>query len=276
MYNNNLTTVGVVGLGKMGKPMAKHLSKNGYKVIGYDIKYETVSELKGENLYGTNSLTDLASQSTIVFIIVGFDDEVKTICVGEKGIFNELQPESIVVVCSTVEPETMSWLKENAPDHIHLVDAPLCRGEQAAESGELLALVGGDEQSYMKSLPMLQSFCSDVDYLGPLGAGQVAKALNNFLLWSSICANYEALKLGNLYGLNQEKLRQALLKSSGDNWALRTWNRPRNMPWAEKDMMIVLKMADIQSLPMQMAGFIKENIKSVKQEKRLTVPKSVI
>ncbi len=275
LMNISDTTVGVVGLGKMGNPMVRHLARNGFNVIGYDVREEAINAITGDGIEGTDSLTWLAANSDVIIIIVGFDNEVKSICLDEEvGIFHTMKEDSVLIICSTVEPETMTWLKDHAPSTIHLLDAPLCRGEIAAEKGELLALVGGNEKAYSKSFPVLQTFCSDIEYLGDLGTGQVGKALNNFLLWSCISANYEALKLGDEYGVDQEKLRKALLKSSGENWALHTWNRPRTMPWAEKDMMIVLKMADEKVTPMPLAGFIKENIKLVKKEKNLSAPKS--
>jgi 3-hydroxyisobutyrate dehydrogenase-like beta-hydroxyacid dehydrogenase len=276
LLKNQLMNVGVVGLGKMGKPMVQHLSQKGYHVTTYDIREEAMREVAGANVEGSYSLAELASRSQVVFVIVGFDNEVKMACQGEDGLFKGLQSGSVLVVCSTVEPETMTWLKEQAPEGIHLLDAPICRGEIAAIKGDLLALVGGDEETFKICQPLLQTFCSDIEYLGPLGSGQVGKALNNFLLWSCISANYEVFKLAEQYGLDQETLRTALLKSSGENWALHTWNRPRKMPWAEKDMMILLKMADQKTVPMPMAGFIKENIKQVKKEKNLSAPKSTI
>lgn len=260
------TKVGVIGLGKMGHPMARHLRSVAHSVQVYDVNRAAVEDLQSKGLLGSESLSDLHNQCDVIFIIVSFDHQVIELCTGEEGLFKHNTQPVTLVVCSTIEPETMTKLAGLAPSHITLVDAPLCRGEIPAETGELLALMGGDPKACESVRPLLSSFCSDVDYIGKLGSGQVAKALNNFILWSCISVNSEAFKLGKQYGLDQETLRQALLKSSGENWAMKTWNRPRTMPWAEKDMMIILKMADEQKLPLTMAGFIKEHIKLVKAE----------
>lgn len=258
--------VGVIGLGKMGNPMARHLKKVAHSVQVYDVNTVSVRELEQQGMIGADSLADMHNRCDVIFIIVSFDHQVMEICNGEAGLFANNSRPITLVVCSTIEPETMTALARQAPGHITLVDAPLCRGEIPAETGELLALMGGAPEACESVRPLLESFCSDVDYIGNLGSGQVAKALNNFILWSCISVNSEAFKLGRKYGLDQETLRQALLKSSGENWAMKTWNRPRTMPWAEKDMMIILKMADEQKLPLPMAGFIKEHIKLVKEE----------
>lgn len=260
------TQVGVIGLGKMGRPMARHLKKSAQQVLVYDVFPEPMAELAKEDCKPVASPADMATQCQLIFVIVSFDHQVMELCIGEDGLFARAQQPITIAICSTIEPETMTKLAELAPEHVTLLDAPLCRGEQAAESGELLALVGGDTAAIAEAEPHLKTFCSDVDRLGDLGAGQVAKALNNFILWSCISVNHEAFKLGKQYGLDQETLRQSLLKSSGENWAMKTWNRKRTMPWAEKDMMIILNMADEHNLPLTMAGFIKEHIKSVKDE----------
>jgi 3-hydroxyisobutyrate dehydrogenase-like beta-hydroxyacid dehydrogenase len=88
--------------------------------------------------------------------------------------------------------------------------------------------------------------------------------LNNYLLWSCVVGNYEAMRLGARLGVDLEPLRQALLLSSGANWALDTWLRSRPMPWAEDDMRIVMQYADEVKLPMPAAGLLREEMKAIK------------
>lgn len=260
--------IGLIGLGKMGLPVARHLKKKARALYVYDLDIQPVESLESEGCIALARVGEFRDYCDFVFLMVSFDHQVLDVCLHAGGLF-ETDRAMTVVVCSTIEPGTMHRLQAGAPDNIKLLDAPLCRGEQAASEGTLLALVGGDAAVFQSVKPYLTTFCSDIDHLGGLGKGQVAKALNNFMLWSCIAVNTEALKLGRHYGLDEEELRLALLKSSGDNWALRTWTRPRTMPWAEKDMMIILNMADENRLPMPMAGFIKEYIKTVKQERGL-------
>jgi 3-hydroxyisobutyrate dehydrogenase-like beta-hydroxyacid dehydrogenase len=91
--------------------------------------------------------------------------------------------------------------------------------------------------------------------------------VNNLLVWVACVGNYEALRLGMRLGVDQEKLRTALLLAGGDNQMMRTWHRPRPMPWAEDDMSIVMERADQLKLPLPLAGLVRELIKGIKIDK---------
>lgn len=122
--------------------------------------------------------------------------------------------------------------------------------------------------------PIFEAFADSIHHLGAIGAGQVAKMVNNLILWACISANVEGLKLGGALGLEEEPLRRALLESSAQNWALDTWELERPMPWAEKDMSIVLHEADVARLCLPLCGVGKEVIKGIKIERRLGTPKA--
>ena len=104
-------------------------------------------------------------------------------------------------------------------------------------------------------------------HLGEAGAGQTGKMVNNLILWACISANYEGLKLGEKLGVDRAAMREMLLSSSGENWPLRTGAGDRPMPWAEKDMMIVLDEADAARVSLPLCGTIKEVIKGIKVER---------
>jgi 3-hydroxyisobutyrate dehydrogenase-like beta-hydroxyacid dehydrogenase len=156
---------------------------------------------------------------------------------------------------------------------VDLLDIPLARGEPAAENGTLLVFGGGDSAVFKVCRPAFASFSNAIHYLGGLGAGQVAKMVNNLILWACISANDEGLKLARQLGVAEEPLRQALLQSSASNWALETWLGERTMPWAEKDMNIVLREADDARLSLPLCGTVKEVIRGIKIERGLAIPK---
>ncbi|HWG03917.1 MAG TPA: NAD(P)-dependent oxidoreductase, partial [Beijerinckiaceae bacterium] len=174
---------------------------------------------------------------------------------------------------STVSAETMREVQDLAAQKgVDVIDAPLCRGEPAAEAGKLLVLVGGDAAVVERCQPVLSAFGSDVFRVGGLGSGQIGKMINNLLLWACVSANWEGLRLAEALGVDPEKLRQALLLSSGNNWALETWLLPRPMPWAEKDMAIVMEQADKARLSLPLCGVTREVIKGIKIERGLPPP----
>jgi 3-hydroxyisobutyrate dehydrogenase-like beta-hydroxyacid dehydrogenase len=268
--------VGIVGLGKMGLPMTGHMLKKGLQVAGYDLDAERVAEAGKLGAKICASPREVAEQSDLIIIIVGFDSEVNEVLHADNGIFAGVRDDAIIAVASTVYQETMLEIGEAAEGlgkNLRVLDMPLCRSERAAVDGTLLLLGGGDPKLFEKCDKAFSSFSSDIRILGGLGAGQIGKMINNLLLWACISANHEGLKLGEAMGLDTEVLRQALLISSGKNWALESWHLERAMPWAEKDMTIVMHEADRFRLTMPMASVVKEVIKGVKIERGYPSPK---
>ena len=270
--------VGVIGLGKMGLPMARHLAAKNFSVHAYDLdeKRRESAQAVGANIYA--SPADVARVSDIVIVVVGFDNEVMEVVDGPGGLLSGARDGLVIAVASTVSIETMhtiAALQGVTARRIGVLDIPLCRGEPAAESGQLLLMAGGDAATFERCKPAFAAFANDQYLLGKLGSGQVGKMINNLLLWSCVSANHEGLKLGEALGVQSETLRQALLKSSGANWALETWLQPRPMPWAEKDMAIVMEEADNARLSLPLCGTVREVIKGIKIEKGLPPPPRV-
>ena len=152
-----------------------------------------------------------------------------------------------------------------------MLDAPICRGARAADEGTLLALVGGKPDVVERARPIYRTFCSDIAHLGDVGAGQVGKAMNNFLLWVNGIALIEAGRLSEANGIDLLKLRDALLISSGASDALKNWENV-SFTWALKDMQIVSDMADKAGLSLPIAGAIKELVKEGRRIKAAIRP----
>jgi 3-hydroxyisobutyrate dehydrogenase-like beta-hydroxyacid dehydrogenase len=267
--------VGVIGLGKMGMPMVRHLLAKQHKVFAYDLEPGLMDQAAKLGATACADPAEIAAQSDLIIVIVGFDSEVIDVCESPRGILSSVREGAIIGVAATVAPETMQRLAKKAGalnKGIGVLDIPLCRGEAAAHTGGLLLLAGGDKELFEKCRHAFETFASDLYLLGGLGAGQVGKMVNNLLLWACTSANHEGLKLGEALGVDSALLREALMKSSGNNWALETWDQPRNMPWAEKDMAIVMQQADNTRLSLPLCGVVREVIKGYKIEKGLAVP----
>jgi 3-hydroxyisobutyrate dehydrogenase-like beta-hydroxyacid dehydrogenase len=117
--------------------------------------------------------------------------------------------------------------------------------------------------------PILSYLGSDIEFLGPIGAGQVAKAVNNYLLWACLTASMEGLDFGERMGVDRERMRAALEKSSGANWAMSTRADDRPALWAEKDMALFLSEADRLRFSVPIAGQVREAIKLFKLDRHL-------
>lgn len=272
-----LKSVGIIGLGKMGLPIARHLAHKGFDVTGFDVNPAAAAKAREVGTKIVRSPAQVAAASDLVIVIVGFDSEVNEALFGPKGIMEGARPGLIVAIGSTISPSTMRDLPERTAcsrKRVTFIDAPLCRGEPAAEAGDLLLLGGGDKAAFERCRPAFETFASAIHYLGGLGAGQVGKMVNNLILWACISANDEGLKLAGALGIEQEPLRQALLESSARNWALEMHLVDLPMPWAEKDMSLVLHEADDARVSLPLCGVIKEVIKGIKIERGQPYPRA--
>ncbi len=266
--------VGLIGLGKMGRPMGRHLLAKGFEVSGYDVARSAVDAATALGVHVRPTPAEVAAHSDLVVVVVGFDGEVEAAIFGPQGLLEGAKPGLIVAVASTVAPGTMRDIAERATAaSVEFLDAPLARGEPAAEAGQLLVFGGGAAATFEACRPAFAAFSDSIHYLGPLGAGQVGKMVNNLILWACISANVEGLKLAKALGVAEGPLRAALLQSSAQNWALGSGAGDRPMPWAEKDMSIVLHEADEARLSLPLCGTLKEVIKGIKIERGDPMPK---
>ena len=266
--------VGMIGLGKMGLPMSRHLLANGFAVTGFDVNPAAMRKAATLGVRPARTPAEVAARSDLVVVVVGFESEVDGVMFGARGLMGAARAGLIVAVSSTVAPAYMRDIgAKSRRSNVVLVDAPLCRGEPAAENGRLQIMVGGTRSAFAACLPVFRCYSDSIHHLGRLGAGQVGKMVNNLILWACISANAEGLKLGAALGVEEEPLRRALVESSARNWALDTWLDQRAMPWAEKDMSIVLKEADEVRVSLPLCGAVKEVIKGIKIERGLPMPK---
>jgi 3-hydroxyisobutyrate dehydrogenase-like beta-hydroxyacid dehydrogenase len=255
----------MVGLGKMGLPMAKHLLSKGFRVVGCD------PAARGADIEMVASPRELAKVSDLVIVVVGFDHEVEEVV---TRILEGSRKGLIVALASTVAPRYAKRLAARLADSgVTLLDAPLARGEAAAIAGKLLIYGAGDEKAFEACRPAFATFASDIFHLGPAGAGQVGKMVNNLILWACISANDEGLRLGEALGVDPEKLKEALSHGSAQNWAMDSMAERSGMPWAEKDMSIVLHEADLARLSLPLSGTVKEVIKGLKIRMGLGLPR---
>ena len=269
----NIRRVGIVGLGKMGFPMARHLRKAGFEVAACDIGAAARTQAQSAGVKVVASPQAVAAEADFVIVVVGFDSEAEAVVLGADGIAAAAHPGLIVGIASTVAPRTMQKIAGKlAGSGIVLLDMPITRGEPAAEAGKLLVMIGGDASAFAACKPALSSFASSIYHVGDLGAGQVGKMVNNLILWACISANHEGFKLATKLGVDPERLRTALIDSSASNWALQTRPEEQPMPWAEKDMRIVLSEADLLRLSVPLCAVVTEVVKSVKFERGWPTP----
>jgi 3-hydroxyisobutyrate dehydrogenase-like beta-hydroxyacid dehydrogenase len=273
MSESAIHRVGIVGLGKMGRPIARHLRAKGFEVAGCDVSAAARSEAEVLGIAIAPSPRALAARSDFIIVVVGFDSELETVIFGAEGLAAAARPGLVIGIASTVAPSTITRMHARLKDSgVALLDMPLTRGETAAEAGRLLVMVGGEETDLTRCRPAISSFADTIFHLGPLGAGEIGKMVNNLILWACISANHEGFALARRLGADVDRLRPALLQSSAANWALETRPEEQPMPWAEKDMRIVLAEADHLRICLPLCGIVKEVVKAVKIERGWPTP----
>ncbi len=259
--------VGIIGVGRMGQPMVKHMLKHGYEVTAVDVSADNLAKVKAMGARVAESPAALGNISDFVILGVGYDEEVNAVTLGSSGVLETLGKGSIVAVSSTVAPDTVKALDEAARMRgCDALDAPICRGRWFADEGKLLALFGGRDEVVARGRAVYSTFASDIAHLGDVGHGQVAKAMNNMLLWVTSIGLIEAGQVAASTGIDLPKLRDALMLSSGKSQALEDWDQT-SFTWALKDMQIVSKMADQAGLSLPVAGAVKELVKEARRIK---------
>jgi 3-hydroxyisobutyrate dehydrogenase len=251
--------IGFVGCGEMGTPMAAHVIESGkFEVLVFDIRNAVTKTVAKKGAKVAKSLAELGQACDVIIVMVGYDDQVRQVVrdlakVGRKG--------AVIVITATSHPDVILECAAVAkPRGMGVIDAPVCYGLEGARNGTLASLVGGARKDVEKARPVLECYSRAVHHLGELGSGEIGKTLNNMLHWAHCIANYEALLLGKVYGLNVQKLRETLLECPGTNGTLARWDGTK-FTWQEKDMDIALDLAQKRKLPLPLFGQVDQMIK---------------
>lgn len=259
-------TAGVVGLGAMGRPAAQYLAAAGVPTVAYDRDPEVLAAVEAHGVRSAASLQDLAAAADVVLVFVPSDDDVLEVCSASSGLLATARRGTAVLVCSSVRPETCAALERAAaPLGVDVLDAALTGGVRGAEAGAVNLLVGGDEQVLARVRPLLDPWTKSVHHLGPLGAGQVGKTVNNLCHWAQISAITEALTLGQRLGVEPSRLRAAVMDGSADSRTLRELELMR-LTWHAKDLANALAMAASVGQPMPVAEVVRDVMTTISVE----------
>ena len=214
-------SLGFVGLGALGLPMAINLDKAGFplRVHTRSRKAETNPELEGAT--PCSSPAEASTGVDVLLLCVSDDHAVNQVLFGPNGAAEQLQPGSIVIDCSTISPkgaqQAAAQLKQIG---VHYLDAPVTGGTEGARAGTLTVLVGGDAEVLEQVRPLLEVIGGGIHHFGPVGSGQQVKAVNQVLVAGSYAAAAEAIALGQQLGLPMPAVVEALRQGAAGSWAL--------------------------------------------------------
>lgn len=204
--------IGFIGLGIMGKPMARNLIKAGYELVVHNRSRASVEELSKQGAEAASSPQEVARNSDVVITMLPDSPDVEQVVLGAAGVLEGVRPGMLLMDMSTIAPSVTLRIHQALEEkEVQALDAPVSGGEIGAKQGTLSIMVGGDEQAFQRALPILQAMGKNIVRVGGPGAGQVAKACNQVIVGLTIQAVAEALTLARKCGVDPAKVREALM-----------------------------------------------------------------
>jgi len=259
--------LGFVGLGIMGFPMAGHLQAAGHEVTVYNRTATKAQQwVKTYNGQQAASPREAATDAQIVFLCVGDDDDVRSVVLGDSGIFAGASAGAIVVDHTTASADLARHLQSLGEDRgLGFLDAPVSGGQAGAVNGALTIMVGGEEVSYDAALPVLQVYARRVRLLGPAGSGQLAKMVNQICIAGVVQGLAEALQFSQHAGLDSAAVVEVISQGAAQSWQME--NRYETMlaaeydhgfavDWMRKDLSMVLSEAAGMGLELPVTALV--------------------
>ena len=216
-------TIGFIGLGIMGTPMANHLLDAGHQLVVYDIIPEAVQRLVNLGARAEVSCQAVASRVDIVISMVPDSPNVETVYLSEDGVLAGARVDTLLIDMSTISPATAIAAAERAKEiGCPMLDAPVSGGDVGAKNAALSIMVGGDEAVMEDCREILQTM-GDIVHCGDIGTGEVAKIVNNYICLNSSLLIAEGIVLGVKCGMKPDRLLDVLASGSAESWMLHYW-----------------------------------------------------
>jgi len=213
--------LGFIGLGAMGKPMAKRLIAASHDLFVYDVSKSAVGELVKRGARNCVSPLEVAKETEITFLSLPNSAIVARVVAGDKGVLLGAGEGHIIIDLSSVDPQSTRKLAADAAERgVDYMDAPVSGGVAGAEAGTLAIMLGARPASVEKVLPVLGHLGKKISHVGDVGAGDAVKIVNNLLLGANMAALAEALVLGKKMGLDAVTMSEIIGQSSGKSYVL--------------------------------------------------------
>jgi len=265
--------IGFIGLGLMGRPMARRLLAAGYKLTVHNRSRRPVEELASLGARPASSPKEVARESDVVFLMLPDSGDVEQVVLGREGLVEGLRSGSIVIDCSTVSPATevaiAGRLKEMG---VHYLDAPVTGSTPAAESGTLTIMVGGDREAFERVVPVLRHLGSRIEYMGASGSGQLTKLCNQIAVAGNLMAAAEAVLFAERMGLDPSRVLEVIGGGAASSWQLvnlgpkmvgRDYRPGFKAAHLKKDLRIVMEVAESRSLPLPLTSLAWQMVRAL-------------
>jgi 3-hydroxyisobutyrate dehydrogenase-like beta-hydroxyacid dehydrogenase len=250
-----MAKVAFIGLGVMGYPMAGHLKvKGGHDVTVYN-RTAAKSAAWAEQFGGKSAPTpaEAAKDADFVFTCVGNDDDLRSVTSAKDGVLQSMKSGAILIDNTTASADVARELHAAAKEKgIGFIDAPVSGGQAGAENGVLTVMCGGDEATYERAKPVIDTFARMVGLMGAPGAGQLTKMINQICIAGVVQGLAEGIHFGKRAGLDIEKVIEVISKGAAGSWQMENRHKTMNegkydfgfaIDWMRKDLGIVLSEA---------------------------------
>jgi 3-hydroxyisobutyrate dehydrogenase len=268
--------IGFIGLGIMGRGMVQNLLNAGFVVTIWNRSAERMSPLIEAGALAGASPADVAAKSDITLVCVSDTPDVEAVILGEDGVLFGANAGSLLVDHSTISPTaTQNIAARLAEKGIHMLDAPISGGSEGAAKGTLSIMVGGEGAQFARALPVFEAMGKTITHVGPTGAGQTVKLVNQILVVVTMLGVSEALLFAQAGGLDLEKTLTAVSGGAAGSWSLsnrgpqmiqRDWRPGFTIDLQQKDLRLVLEAADQFGVPALGTSLIFQLYRTLQQQ----------
>ncbi|MGE2737240.1 2-hydroxy-3-oxopropionate reductase [Mycolicibacterium vaccae] len=267
-------TIGFIGLGVMGKPMAGHLVDAGHTVVVFNRSRGKIDELEASGAVGATSPAHVGEKADVVITMLPDSPEVEEVLFGPAGAASTLRPGSLVIDCSTISPDAAAAIGARlAEKDIAFVDAPVSGGEAGAVAGTLAVMLGGDEEAVTRARDILTAMAATMVHVGPVGAGQYVKAANQMLVAGNIALVGEAVMLLQRTGVDVDAALTVLggglaaskvLEAKAPKMLARDFAPGFRIDLHHKDLKIALAAAEQAQIALPLTGVITQLVQALR------------
>jgi len=265
--------VGFIGLGIMGKPMARNLMEAGYGLLVYNRSWAAVEELAGKGAETAGSPKEVAEACNTVITMLPDSPQVEEVVTGENGVLEGVTEGTLLVDMSTISPVVTEKLAQKAREMgASMLDAPVSGGETGAEAGTLSIMVGGSQEDFERAKPLFDVMGETIVRVGESGTGQVVKACNQIVVALTIEAVSEALVLGSKAGASPAKVIQVLsgglagnkvMEAKSENFLKHEFNPGFRLELHRKDLGIALAAGREYGVPLPVTAIVDQVLEAL-------------
>jgi 2-hydroxy-3-oxopropionate reductase len=270
--------IGFIGLGIMGKPMAKNLLKAGFSIVAYDLNKDAVEDVVKAGALAASSSKETAGKAEVIITMLPDSPDVRAVILGRDGVLEGIKPGSIVIDMSSINPLVSQEIeKELGKRGVEMLDAPVSGGETGAIQGTLAIMVGGKEKVFNESVEIFKAVGKNIVHVGKIGAGGFVKLVNQIIVAVNIAAVGEAFTLGAKAGLDPQVIYQAIrgglagssvLETKAPMMFARNFKPGFKIRLHHKDLQNALSTAKDLGVPLPLSSFVQQIILSLMTDGR--------